>query len=337
MLGVSEVTEGQTISSSNLDLLSFSANEGTSGSSFRFTADKSYTVSCDIIFIDSVNSAPVASNKVGVTCVTYADITCFGVLDAVDPDGDDLLFEIVEYPEHGLVTVSDVNNGNFSYTPYDKTTGIDSFTYRVRDELGNYSEACEVTLEIEKRDFDGTLDDMVGHWAQSAALCMVDGGYMNAISENGSLYFDPDERMSREEFLYTVMKALGTPELTDTETVFADDDNISKGYGGYVAAAYNVGIISGEETDIGKVFRPEDNITRAEAAVILNNILGVDCTDSTVKFDDLHAIPAWATEDINALTDVGILSGSKGSFFPNDGITRAEVAHMLFLTKNIFS
>ncbi len=336
MLGVSEVLEGQTISSANLELLRFVSRE-SSPSSFTFTVDKSYATVCNLRFSESTNSAPELGSGAVTTTVTLEDIACYGTLTGSDPDGDTIMFEIVAYPEHGIVTLTDNRSGDFSYTPYEDAVGVDSFSYRVRDEFGNYSAKGEVSLKIEKNKFTEELADMDGHWAESAAISMVSAGFMTAITENGSLYFDPEENITREEYLVTIMKTLGAPELSTTVTAFADNDDIAPEFSGYVSAAHSIGIISGEKTDAGVVFRPKDYITRAEAAVMLNKILGLKAQENAATYFDTSTLPSWAVEDIIALAQVGILNGYGGEFFPEDRLTRAEVANMLFLTDNIFS
>jgi gliding motility-associated-like protein len=54
--------------------------------------------------------------------------------------------EIVDQPAHGTVTVN--ADGTVVYTPAAGYSGPDTFTYRVQDELGNWSNVAAVTVTI---------------------------------------------------------------------------------------------------------------------------------------------------------------------------------------------
>lgn len=330
MLGSTTVKPGQTISRLNLGLLRFLPSANTADSVFEFCSDGNYPIECHIKLSDSTGSAPVASGA-AMTTVTQSDVTCFGELEGYDEDGDILMFEIVSYPENGLLELVNTERGSFTYTPYDGFDGIDSFSYRIRDTMGHYSDECEVSLKIIERDSEIELADMDGHWAHSAALSAVSGGFMNALEENGSLYFSPNDTVSREEFLVSVMRGLGAGELDARKTIFADDSEISVMSKGYVEAARQLGIIEGVETALGRLFLPKEPITLAEASVILNRILGLEVSDE-IK-DIATSVPVWAEKDISALSSVGIVTvGEADSSKP---LTKAEVAHIIYVTNNL--
>ena len=335
-LGNTDVFEGQTISKGNLGLLYFEPKGDNRLASFEFTCPNSYSIKCVIKGMDRKNSAPCIANGGAVSTVTQTDITCFGSLYGYDEDGDKLYFEAVDYPTKGLLTITDHSVGSFTYTPYEGVVGADSFTYRVKDEFGAYSEKCTVNLKISERATDAVLSDMDGHWAYNAALSAIADGSMDVIAENGKLYFDPDESLTREEFLKAVMKAIGAGELPDVTTVFADDSSISDGHKGYAAAAYKLGIIKGETVNGQVYFRPTDVISRAEAAVILNRILGAEGERALTVFSDFDKIPAWAEADMKALSTIGIISGNANYIDPMRPVTRAETAQMIYAAKNIY-
>ena len=81
------------------------------------------------------------------------------------------------------------------------------------------------------------------------------------------------------------------------------------------------------------LFRPNQNITRAEAAAIFTRILGVDSDsnlligDKYTDVDDEH----WAAWAIKFVSDKGLFVGyPDGSFKPNQSITRAEFSTAVF-------
>ena len=131
-----------------------------------------------------------------------------------------------------------------------------------------------------------------------------------------------------------VMRALGAnlyDKTANVHTVFADDDKISEKNRVYVSAAYNAGIINGKDENGVLMFCPTDTITRAEAAVMINNILGAEVPLSVSLFADNDSIPTWAQSAMYALSDLGILRGTgAGEIAPYSTINRAQAAQILF-------
>ncbi len=81
------------------------------------------------------------------------------------------------------------------------------------------------------------------------------------------------------------------------------------------------------------LFRPEDPLTRAEAAEMIFSLVSVDSraelADAEASFDDV--VPGtWAYPIITTLARYGILSGKPdGNFHPDDAVTRAEFTELL--------
>ncbi len=95
------------------------------------------------------------------------------------------------------------------------------------------------------------------------------------------------------------------------------------------------GAVSGYETDESPdpLFMPDNNITRAEFAVLLGKYLMLETADVKEKvFSD--EIPQWAEKYIYAMYSLGYVSGKKladssVAFAPGDKITRAEAAAII--------
>ncbi|MBO7405282.1 MAG: S-layer homology domain-containing protein [Clostridia bacterium] len=342
LLGDAPVAAGQQISARALSSLRFVPTTGCRESSFRFRAAGDYSIPCLLRYTDESNAAPLAAKSSGntadaIACWTQQDIAVWETLEGSDPDGDALHFEIADYPQKGLVELTDASGGSYRYTPFDGVRGTDSFTYTVRDAWGHYSAPRTVTVTIAKAASNMKLSDMEGHWAHNAALVMASEGAMDIRTEGGALLFDPDVPVTREDFLVTVMKALGAGDLEPAETDFADDAAISPSASGYVARAVSLGIVKGQEADGKRWFRPQETVTRAEAAVILNAIIGAEESDAVAVFADSASVPAWARSSLSALTSAGIFRGTgAGSISANRGLTRAEVAEILLnVRKNL--
>ncbi len=339
MYADSPVSVNQTISSTGLSKLEFIPSSGCTSSSFRFRAGQDYSIECVLKFTDSVNLAPTIEEKESYTAVwTQCDISTYGTLTGHDPDGDDITFEVIRYPENGILQITDPSSGDYVYTPCDGIMGEDSFVYVVRDEWGNYSDTREVIVDIDKAASDLVFADMDGHWAHNAAIVMASENAMEADVVSGELYFRPDEEITREDFLVTVMKALGSGEIEQCVTVFADNDEISAKASGYINRAYELGIIKGSRDNGLLCFNPKDKITRAEAAVILNAIIGAEVPETVPVFADSSSVPAWAMGSIYALTDAGVFNGTgSGKISANEYLNRAQTAQILLMVKKLYS
>jgi len=344
MIGSLEVMKNQTISRSNLNNLTFvPASDEVCETSFTFRGnlknELSYDVDCALYVLDSLNFAPTAA-MVSESCLslsTVRNIMICGQMRANDPEGDAVAYEISSYPKKGILTVTDAVNGNYSYTPVSGYVGRDSFTYTACDKYGNRSEEVKVSLKVGKCDSDMVYSDMIGHWAHAAAIRMTELGIMRAASASGGNFFSPAGAISRCEFLVMAMKAAGCDnKLSAVDTGFADDSAIPQNYKGYVAAACERGYVSGFESDAGKVFCPNNQITRAEAAVILSNILDAKQPVIRPVFADMSGVPAWAGDALCAMNDLGVLRGTgEGYISPYAVINRAQAAQILYAVSEL--
>lgn len=80
----------------------------------------------------------------------------------------------------------------------------------------------------------------------------------------------------------------------------------------------------------GGKFLPNNNITRAEFAKAVTNLLQADLSSYTGSpFQDVPA-GKWYTAPISYVKALGIMSGSGGSFRPNAPITREEMCVVLY-------
>lgn len=76
------------------------------------------------------------------------------------------------------------------------------------------------------------------------------------------------------------------------------------------------------------IFQPDRNITRAEMAAIISNMLGLSGT-STVSFTDVPS-GQWYSAPISRCVKAGVISGyGNGKFGPNDRVTREQAAVIL--------
>ena len=337
LLGTTAVTVGQKIGEENLDLLVFAPASGvTCSASFGFMpGDTGFSLDCSVYMLTSVNETPVAAPAASASLdvSAHTGTPCAGRLAATDPEGDELRFEIVRYPSHGMLVLNDMRQGEYTYLPAGRFSGKDSFDYTVRDKYGNYSAAATVVLNVERLLSATSFADMSGEMSLNDALCAVDKGVMSAEkSESGTLFFRPLEGMTRQEFVFCAMKAAGISQLPEvTTTGFTDDVKINAAYKNHIAAAKQLGYIKIDADANGRLcFRPEEKITRAEAAAITDRlVVGSELLrDVSAKpaFLDADSIPADAAAALSNLSMLGMISDEGGNINAGRALTRADAA-----------
>ena len=253
---------------------------------------------------------------------TYRGVAFGGELQALDPDGDTLSFEITTQPVKGSIKLND--DGSFVYTPEEGKKGRDYFGYRAVDCDGNRSQEATVIIRLKKCDTAIRYADLKGDAAEYSAVRLAESGAFIGKCLGGSYYFEPEHSVSRGEVLSLCL------EVTDTEllsgviaTGFEDDPSIPIYLKPYVSTAVLDGIISGESDGDGTVFGASDELSRAEAMVLLSNALHLsDVSHVSVP----EEVPAWAAQSAANLSSCGIVYSLDSS---SDTLTRAEAAKML--------
>ena len=329
LVGSVNIRPGDTISRANLELLSFSAAApDVRSSSFSFSANgSSYSIKCSLYLLDKVNYSPTTSGGGTLEVSTYRDIAAFGRFYAYDPEGDSMTYQVVKYPEHGALILLD-NDGRYVYMPDLGFAGKDKVTYVVSDKYGNYSAAATVTLRVEKNTASLAFDDMKWNAAYSAAVRLTSAGIMSGTRIGNGYYFYPNQTVSRSEFLVMAMKAAGVSNLPKVDdTGFYDDNDIPAAMKSYIGAAARAGYIKGEEVDGKRYFYPDREITGAEAAIIVANIMGLKNDGSISVSVGNASIPAWAKNEVYALVSAGIIDVVDYNF--TGSVTRGDAAELL--------
>lgn len=336
-IGSISLAENQLIARDDFNKIIFSPAHGdVCTAAFSFSnatvGQTEVTAKCTVNLLDELNLAP----EVGTQSVNTAkNISAFKFLKAADPENDGLSFEIVSYPAHGTVTVLDGSDGYFCYTPKDGYVGKDSFEYTASDVYGNKSKSAVVEIKVSRPASDVYFNDLENHWAHNSAVKTAAMGLMGgSYDDNGNYNFEPESDMSRGDFLAMALISAGKEEYINfvPETSFSDDSSIPVNIKSYVEYAADNGIISGYTNEYGeKVFASSSPITRAEAAVIVNNILSLPESKSDLGvFTDAEYVPVWATSAISNLTSYGIFNGTGfGEIKPESIVTKAETAEIL--------
>ena len=265
------------------------------------------------------NEPPTAANG---TLETYRNIANNGTLPVSDPENGAMTFTVVEQPKRGTVELHE--DGTYTYTPNENKVGKDRFTFTATDNAGNTSEEGEILIQIKKPTDSHTCADMEKNAAAFHAMWLKEQGLFTGSKVGGNLCFEPDKNVSRGEFLVMAMgvvKAKADDGLMTTG--FADEADTPGWLQPYIVSALADGMISGTRSEDGVRFMPQANLTKAEAAVMLQNIL-------RLPFDQTGVIPAWASEAASALSASGISLD-----MTSENLTRQDAADILYQVSKI--
>lgn len=168
----------------------------------------------------------------------------------------------------------------------------------------------------------------MGHWAEYQLKDWVNRGL---IPEDVKIAeYDPDQKITRYELVSLINRLYQFSETTQ-QLEFKD---ISKESNPLVyeeiIKAVNAGYIEGFEDG---EFKPEENITRQEIAMIISKVEKLEpVADSEIlkSFTDADEIPEKSKGYIGAVVEKGYMKGtSDNSFNALDTISRAEVISIL--------
>ncbi|MFX3631934.1 MAG: S-layer homology domain-containing protein [Candidatus Pristimantibacillus sp.] len=210
--------------------------------------------------------------------------------------------------------------GKLSPVPTKVTKGEDGKQHGVINSLSNSVYALI--------SYDKTFSDITNHWAKTS---IEDMASRLIVQGNTEQQFLPNTQITRAEFTTIVVRALGLSAV-DQPVEFTDVQP-SDWFYDTVAAGVNSGLIKGYEDGS---FKPEQNLTREEAMVIIFRALersGMDISISETKvneilqaFNDNDQFNAWSRTAAAINIQYNIINGVDGSALPDKNITRAETA-----------
>lgn len=259
------------------------------------------------------DKAPAAED---LAMETYKNLPNTQKLKAMDPEGKELTYTVIRQPRRGQVSIRP--DGTCTYTPKKNKIGVDSFTFTATDPAGNVSREATVTITILKPSQSTLYTDTIGHECRFEAEWMKNSGIFSGETLAGNLCFQPDRVVTRGEFVTMLVKAL---ELPEEELPVCDEfADIPIWLRPYMAAAMRAGLFSGLPG--GEIFDTGKPVTAPEAAVMLQNALGLPREDAAAFAQD-SLTPVWARDAVAALAGKDLQVG--------DGeLTRGQAAKLLY-------
>lgn len=169
-----------------------------------------------------------------------------------------------------------------------------------------------------------SLSDISGHWAEKSIKVLADKKILNGYTDKT---FRPDEDITRAEFAKVLFSALGMKEKSENGFIDVTENDW---YFGAVSALADIGIVVGADG----YFMPQKNISRQDIAVMVQRLFDyMNLTPEKsrqVSYKDAEDITDYALSAVNNLTEIGLLNGSDGCFYPHKNATRAETAEIIY-------
>lgn len=163
--------------------------------------------------------------------------------------------------------------------------------------------------------------DIVHHPARAEITAMYNKGYVKGLTENA---FGPEEALTRAQYVTLLARVYGwqlpakpNPRFKDSIPAYAQ---------GAVEVAVAKGLVKGYPDG---TFRPHQPVTRAEAAAILDRLIGRG-TNAPVQLADQNNWPAWAADAIRNVVGEKLIEPIGDTFEPHQPTTRAVYVVALY-------
>lgn len=217
--------------------------------------------------------------------------------------------------ELSIVPRGDVKYDWSSYTNMD---------YKNRTDIIPADDGFATPHPVGEADFKDTKN----HWAEENINILANSNYVQGMGDGT---YAPEKNVTRAEFVTMAMNLFDI-ERSSYKDIYADV-TADQWFAKTVQTAYEINLIDKMLT-VGKKFKPDEAITREEAATIIARLakLKKDAPDGTAgAFSDKADIADWAKGAVDTATAYGVITGyPDGTFGPKKNITRAEAATMLF-------
>lgn len=177
-------------------------------------------------------------------------------------------------------------------------------------------------------EYNKSFADLAGHWAEKSVQSLAAKHIVDGVDDR---HYEPGRSITRAEFVTMIMRALQWKGVSNPEAAVNPFSDVAAGayYTGQVAGAASLGIVSG----YNGAFRPNDQITREEAAVALvqaARYANLALSDKAgPSFADANEISDWASASVDEAWSMGLMEGDGSRFNPKNSVTRAEVAVMI--------
>lgn len=273
-----------------------------------------------------------AINRTGA--VTYVNPVYFE-LDVTAGGTTKEWTDLTKYVTRSVTTTTSLNGRQTAVVWVDPATGVLSYVPTQVAAEGSGSKVTfmnKVNGSFAVIKGNVTFSDTGTHWANTSILLMANKYIVEGRSTSK---FEPSKPITRGEFAMFIARGLGLAGDKAAAAAFSDV-NTSTALAAYIGAASKAGIVLGNSDG---TFKPNDYITRQEAAAMLNRAVSyvgsavtLPQTTSTYleRFKDKKSISQWAQQDVAKSVYTGLITGTTSTTFaPLSNTTRAEATIMI--------
>lgn len=175
-------------------------------------------------------------------------------------------------------------------------------------------------------------DIKANYWASKEINFVVDKNIMSADAKG---YFNPNNSVTRVEFVHSLLKVLSNDNLNVRIKNHFTDVSTADGYYADVLRSQQLGLVYGYPD---KTFKPNRVLSRAEVTSIMSHITKDSVVNTSVlkKFTDYVSIPVWAKSSYaKAISyDLYVNYPDARALNPQNDLTRAEAAVLLYKLYN---
>ncbi|MGG1632975.1 cadherin-like beta sandwich domain-containing protein [Paenibacillus sp. NRS-1760] len=262
----------------------------------------------------AITVKPVAAESHALVSVSVNDSTYVPVASASDSvdlllsqGNNDIHIKVVSQSGEELLYTIRVNRAFVPYTPPSPTPTTETPVGPVKPI---------------------SFNDISGSWAEPIIQSAVQQGWISGYPDGT---FRPNEKVSRQDFIVMLVKALGwSGPAQGSEPSFSDGEQIAPYAANAIALGYQHGLFIGY---VDGSLQPKGVINRQELAVIAMRALGEPeggALAPETGFADDRLISNWAKYAVKTAKDRGILKGrGKNLFVPAESATRAEVVAII--------
>ncbi|WP_141505351.1 endo-1,4-beta-xylanase [Paenibacillus luteus] len=170
-------------------------------------------------------------------------------------------------------------------------------------------------------------------WAKQAIDAMAARDVIKGSSENS---FSPAASIKRADFIALLVRALELQGTGKNEETFSDVEKSAYYYNELVIAK-ELGIVTGFADH---TLKPNSPISRQDMMVLTTRALAattkpLEKSGTLDTYPDAASISDYAKDSVESLVNSGIVNGKNGTIAPNDLLTRAEAAVILYRIWNL--
>jgi len=165
-----------------------------------------------------------------------------------------------------------------------------------------------------------SYSDIEDHWVENDVMKFT---RLDILRGDTQGHFNPDDFMTREEFIAFGMRLISSEGENQYPTGFADESLIGDWARPAVSAAVGSGIIKGFEDN---TLRPKSTVTQAEVITILGRLYEMkQNTSMTPPRTHLPTVPLWSESAVALAARAGLLYEDTGVSQP---LTRAQIVRI---------